>query len=268
MDLLNESGVGERLRREGLVHHGIELRFNQKRHRIDMHELTGGPRDHGLCAARGGEGSDSSAVSMPVDRSLFDAVMSVPPRFRGRVAAHPSCARRNERHEVVLGFYRWMRRLPRHLPAFDPRTTPACYEKTYPFGWLGIPAAAPPASHEVIYSNHERGFALLSMRLSKSPAPICSAGLTRILRPGLTSESGKNSIALRDPRGFSAEPGRNIQKGVTPMRSFVTEPMQYGRLFLAGDAAHMCHRRAPRVLIWRSPMFGFVVERSPHGIAT
>jgi len=114
------------------------------------------------------------------------------------------------------------------------------YEKTYPFGWLGILAEAAPASHELIYSNHERGFALLSMR-----SPV-------ITRAYLQCRPDEDIAAWPDGRiweeldrrfetreGFRLNRGPIDQKGVTPMRSFVTEPMQYGRLFLAGDAAHI-----------------------------
>jgi p-hydroxybenzoate 3-monooxygenase len=238
VDLLNGAGVGDRMRREGLVHHGIELRFNRRGHRIDMHELTGGRAitvyaQHevvkDLIAARLSYGGETL---FEVDHVDIDGFGGDSPRIRFH--------HEGELHEIACdyiggcdGFHGICRP---SIPAGELQ----CYEKIYPFGWLGILAEAMPASHELIYANHERGFALLSMR---SP---------RISRVYLQCRPDENLSEWPDDRiwdelqrrfqtedGFRLNEGPIAQKGVTAMRSFVVEPMQYGRLFLAGDAAHI-----------------------------
>ncbi len=238
VDLLNDTGVGERLRREGLVHRGIELRFRGRGHRIDLHGLTGGRAitvyaQHevvkDLIAARLAYGGP---ILFEVGDVSLAGIEGDAPRIR--------FARGGEQWEIACdyvggcdGFHGISRE---SIPAGALR----CYERVYPFGWLGILAEAPPASEELIYSNHERGFALLSMR---SP---------RISRVYLQCRPDEDLAEWPDERvwdelerrfetedGFRLNRGPVLQKGVTAMRSFVVEPMQYGRLFLAGDAAHI-----------------------------
>ena len=238
VDLLNASGVGERLRREGLVHRGVNLRFNQERHRIDLYELTGGRAitvyaQHevvkDLIQARLHDGGQILFECSHVSVHDFEGQS---PRIRFE--------RNGERHEIVCDFIGGCDGFHGICRPSIPAGALCVYEKTYPFGWLGILAEAPPASHEVIYSNHERGFALLSMR-----SPV-------ITRAYLQCRPDEDLPAWPDERiwdeldrrfetreGFRLNRGIIDQKGVTPMRSFVTEPMQYGRLFLAGDAAHI-----------------------------
>jgi len=238
VDLLNASGVGERLRREGLIHHGIELRFNRQGHRIDMHELTGGRAitvyaQHevvkDLVHARLRDGGQILFEASQVSIHDFEGDS---PRIRFERHGEPS--------EVACDFIGGCDGFHGICRPSIPAGALRFYEKTYPFGWLGITAEAVPASHELIYSNHERGFALLSMR-----SPI-------ITRAYLQCRPDEDLAAWPDERiweqldrrfetcgGFRLNRGPVDQKGVTPMRSFVTEPMQYGRLFLAGDAAHI-----------------------------
>ena len=238
VDLLMELGVGERLGREGLVHHGLELLFRNQRHRIDLHELTGGRaitvyaqqevvKDLLVARLQAGE-----PVLFEVSDVRLHDVRTEQPRVtfqQGGVT-----------HEVVCdfiagcdGFHGVCRP---SIPAGVLRT----YEKVYPFGWLGILAEAAPASRELIYASHERGFALLSMRTPQ------------ISRAYLQCRPDEDIAAWPDERiweelqqrmetsdGFRLNQGPVVQKSVTAMRSFVTEPMQYGRLFLAGDAAHI-----------------------------
>ncbi len=238
VDLLNETGVGGRLRREGLVHRGIELRFRGRGHRIDLHGLTGGRAitvyaQHevvkDLIAARLARGGP---ILFEVEDVSLAGIEGDEPRIR--------FGQGGERWEIACdyvggcdGFHGICRD---SIPAGALR----CFERVYPFGWLGILAEAPPASEELIYSNHERGFALLSMR---SP---------RISRVYLQCRPDEDLAEWPDERvwdelqrrfetddGFRLNRGPVLQKGVTAMRSFVVEPMQYGRLFLAGDAAHI-----------------------------
>jgi len=237
VDLLIEIGVGERLRREGLVHHGVELRFAGKGHRIPFDELTGGRgitiygqqevvKD--LIAARIESGApllfgveDVSPVGIESDSPLL--------RFR-----HEG-QERELRCEVVAGCDGF------HGVCRDavPDGALRFRERVYPFAWLGILAEVEPSSDELIYCHHERGFALHSMR---------SPHLTRLYLQcepdeaieSWTDERIWDELSARfASEGWSLKQGPIIEKGVTPMRSFVAEPMQYGRLFLAGDAVHI-----------------------------
>ncbi|MBO0710780.1 MAG: 4-hydroxybenzoate 3-monooxygenase [Acetobacteraceae bacterium] len=234
--LLRRTGVGERMRRLGLEHEGVILRFGGRDHRIDFRALTGKAvtvysqhqlvRD--LIAARLAAGG----------RIEFEAAALNVEGFAGR---EPLIRYRGGGKDRVLacdfiagcdGFHGICR------PAI-PDQVLSSYERTYPFAWLGILANAPPASHELIYSNHERGFALLSMR-SPSVSRLyfqCSPGED----PQAWSDEQiweELDARLAAPH-FTLTQGPITQKGVTPMRSFVVEPMQCGRLFLAGDAAHI-----------------------------
>ena len=238
VDLLNEAGLGERMRREGLVHRGIELRFNRRGHRIDMHELTGGRS----ITVYGQHELVKDLIRARIEAGaqiFFDA---------GQVEIHDiegQSPRLTLQHaegalEIVCDFIGGCDGSHGFCRASIPAAALRCYEKIYTFGWLGILAGAPPASRELVYSNHERGFALLSMRTPQ---------LSRIY---LQCRPHEDLAAWPDSRiweelqrrfetceGFRLNEGPILQKGVTPMRSFVTEPMQHGRLFLAGDAAHI-----------------------------
>jgi p-hydroxybenzoate 3-monooxygenase len=237
VDLLVEAGVGDRMRREGLIHHGIELRFGGRGHRIDLSELTGGRAitvygQHevvkDLIAARLRAGGTILFELEDVSVHGFDA--STPTiRFRQEGEA------RELRCDVIAGcdgFHGVCR------PSI-PQDALTVYEQLYPFAWLGILADAPPSSKELIYAHHARGFALHSMR---------SPTLTRLY---LQCEPDEDLANWPDERiwtelhtrlaadGWTLTEGPILQRGVTGMRSFVVEPMQSGRLFLAGDAAHI-----------------------------
>ncbi len=238
VDLLAASGLGERLKREGLVHRGIELLFNGQQHRINFHELTGGR----CITVYGQQEVVKDVIQARLESGgpiIFEAEEVTPYGFCGE---HPSIRFRGRDVEQTIecdfiagcdGFHGVCR------PSV-PIQALCIYEYTYPFAWLGILAEAPPASEELIYSNHERGFALLSMR---SPT-ITRAYLQCRPDEDLTQWSDDRTwnelhTRLASDSGFRLTEGQILQKSVTPMRSFVTEPMQYGRLFLAGDAAHI-----------------------------
>ena len=237
VDALNDAGVGERMRQQGLVHHGLELSFNGARHRIDLHELTNGRaitvygqqevvRD--LIQAR-------LEAGLPLhfeiaDTSLHD-LDSDAPKIRFRQDGEP--------HEITCDFIGG-------CDGFHGIARPAIanalqiYERVYPFAWLGILAQSKPPSEELIYCHHPRGFALFSMR-----AP----DVTRLYVQCAPDENiaewpdariwEELELRLGSDASLKLEEGTILQKSVTPMRSFVSEPMQYGRLFLAGDAAHI-----------------------------
>lgn len=238
VDLLNASGVGARLKREGLVHHGIELRFDGSGHRIAMTELTGGRsitvygqqeviKD--LIRARLADGGDIRfGVS---DVSLHDIDTNAP-AVLFRQEGEPlriDC-------DIVAGCDGFHGVCRSAVPAGELHS----FERAYPFAWLGILAEAPPTHDELIYAHHDRGFALYSMRspevtrlyLQVSPdEKITEWPDTRIWQELHTR--------LETGDGWTLREGAIVERGVTGMRSHVVEPMQYHRLFLAGDAAHI-----------------------------
>jgi p-hydroxybenzoate 3-monooxygenase len=237
VDLLNEIGVGERLRREGLVHDGIELQFAGERHRIDFPSLTGGRR----ITVYGQQEivKDLIAARLATSRPLLFEVADV--SVHGFESESPIVRFRHQGQDVELacdfiagcdGFH-GVCRDSISVGVLTP------FDREYPFAWLGILAAAPPSNEELIYAYHERGFALHSMR---------SPTLTRLylqVRPDEDVaewpderiwEELERRLGLE---GWTLYTGEILEKGITGLRSFVVEPMQYGRLFLAGDAAHI-----------------------------
>ncbi len=238
VDLMTATGVGDRLRRDGLRHDGIHLAFGGRRHRIDMSALTGGRaitiygqsevvKD--LIAARRETGRP--LLFETADVSVHD-LESPTPRIRyahAGVAHDLTC-------DVVAGCDGFHGICRPSIPPARLRT----YEREYPFGWLGILAHAPPASEELVYALHDRGFALFSMR---------SPTVTRLYLQCAPDEDislwsdqriwDELRVRLSTDDGWMPNVGPIIQKGVTGMRSFVAEPMRHGRLFLAGDAAHI-----------------------------
>jgi p-hydroxybenzoate 3-monooxygenase len=237
VDLLTQSGVGGRLQREGLVHRGIELRFGGTGHRIDLSELTGGKSitvyaQHevvkDLVAARLGAGG--KILFEAEATSVHDVDTNPKIRFQhGGATEELEC-------DFIAGcdgFHGICR------PAI-PASVLRVHERVYPFAWLGILAGVPPASDELIYTYHERGFALLSMR---------SPEISRLYLQCDPEEDIANwsddriwselRARLATSDGWVLPDGPVLQKGITPMRSFVVEPMQHGKLFLLGDAAHI-----------------------------
>jgi p-hydroxybenzoate 3-monooxygenase len=237
IDLLAEMGVGQRMKREGLVHQGINLRFSGRTHRINFAELTGksimiypqGEVIRDLVDTRLAAGGQ---VLFEVDNVRVHDVESLRPRISFQVNA--------EERELTCDFIGGCDGFHGVCRASIPAGALTAYERDYPFGWLGILAEAPPASEELIYAYHERGFALLSMR---------SPHLSRLYIQCAPNEDIGNwsderiwselQARLAAREGWHLAEGPVLQKGVTKMHSFVVEPMQYERLFLAGDSAHI-----------------------------
>ena len=235
-DLLSAAGVGERMQREGLIHHGIELRFGGRGHRINLSELTGGRaitvygqqeviKD--LIQARLAAGGQ---ILFEVEDVSVHDLDSTAPLIRCRKDGEPvklQC-------EVIAGCDGYHGVCRGAIPAGELRV----YQRDYPLAWLGILAQAPPPSDELIYVYHERGFALFSMR---------SPHIARLYFQVPVAEDIANwpdeRIWQELHTRFGAEGKLNqgpvIEKIITGMRSYVAEPMRYGRLFLAGDAAHI-----------------------------
>ena len=237
VDLLTEMGVGERMKAEGLVHHGIELRFGGRNHRIDFQELTGGK---GITIYSQHEVlKDLNNVRVATGGQVFFEVESV--SVHDLDGARPKIQYRKDGddYELMCDFIAGCDGFHGICRPSIPAGVITEYERVYPFGWLGILAEAPPSSAELIYTYHDRGFALLSMRTPHISRLYLQCKPDEDI--GLWSD-GKIWQELHTrlaSDGWALTEGPILQKGVTGMRSFVVEPMQYGRLFLAGDSAHI-----------------------------
>jgi p-hydroxybenzoate 3-monooxygenase len=237
VDLLHEVGLGARLAEQGLLHHGTTLRFSHRSHRIDFTELTGsaitvyGQQEvvKDLIAARldsGGpllfEASDVSIEDIDTDHP--------------RVVFNHDGEQQELQADYVAGCDGFHGISRGTIPAGVLKN----YQRDYPFAWLGILAHARPSSEELIYANHERGFALHSMRSPTVTRQYLQVSPDEKLEEWPDERIWEEAqLRLADDAGFTLEVGEIFDKGITPMRSFVVEPMQYGRLFLLGDAAHI-----------------------------
>jgi p-hydroxybenzoate 3-monooxygenase len=237
VDLLTQMGVGERMKREGLIHNGIELRFAGHGHRIDFKDLTGraitvyGQHEviKDLIQSRLATGGHVLFEAEDVKVEGFET---------GIPSIHYQLA--GDTHEIECDFIAGCDGSHGVCRPSISAHSLTVYERIYPFGWLGILAEAAPSSEELIYAHHERGFALHSMR---------SPQITRLYLQCSPDENldewpderiwQELQTRLAGGKNWKLNEGRILQKGVTGMRSFVVEPMQYGRMFLAGDAAHI-----------------------------
>jgi len=238
VDLMLETGVGDRLRREGMRHEGISIAFNGGRHRIDMAALTGGRAI--TIYGQNEVVKDLIDARLTTGRPLLFDVADVRPQGMETTTPAVWFSAGGEPHELVCDFIAGCDGFHGVCRPAIPEGRIRLYEREYPFGWLGILANAPPSSEELVYSNHPRGFALFSMR---------THAITRLY---LQCAPDENLEAWPDDRiwselrarlstddGWRPNEGPIFQKGVTGMRSFVAEPMRFGRMFLAGDAAHI-----------------------------
>ncbi|PKU24161.1 4-hydroxybenzoate 3-monooxygenase [Telmatospirillum siberiense] len=238
VDLLTEAGLADRMRREGHVHHGIELRFEGQGHRVDLSGLTGGR----AITVYAQHEVIKDLVKARLDaggRILFEAKDV---RLSGLDERTPRISFLHEGRAQTIdcdfiagcdGFHGVSR-------ASIPAALKVEYERKYDFGWFGILVEAPPSSKELIYASHDRGFALVSTR---------SETIQRLYFQCDPKDDVANwpderiweelDLRLSTEDGWRVKRGRIFQKGIIAMRSFVVEPLQYGRLFLAGDAAHI-----------------------------
>ncbi|WP_328513751.1 4-hydroxybenzoate 3-monooxygenase [Streptomyces mirabilis] len=238
VDVLRAAGAGGRMDREGLRHDGIELRFARERHRVDFPALTGGSSV--MVYAQTEVCKDLIALQLEEGGPLLFGAEAL--AVEGAESERPRVRFRHEGREDVLecdyvvgcdGFWGVARRA---IPAEHSRV----FERTYPFGWLGILADVPPSHDELVYARHDRGFALLSMR-----SPVVSRLYLQVPEGTDAGSWADEEIwdelerRLETADGWSLERGTITSKSVTPMRSHVHEPMRHGRLFLAGDAAHI-----------------------------
>jgi p-hydroxybenzoate 3-monooxygenase len=238
VDMLVETGVGERLKREGLIHHAIELRFNRRGHRINLYELTGGKAI--TIYAQHEVVKDLVSARLAARGQIFFEATDVSVDGFNGTAPSIRLATEGKTHELNCDFIAGCDGFHGVCRPSIPTGVLTEFDRTYPFAWLGILAQAPPSSRELIYAYHERGFALLSMR---------SMEIGRLYVQVPPEEDIHNwpddriwrelHLRFAVDGDWKLTEGPILQKGITPMRSFVVEPMQYGRLYLAGDAAHI-----------------------------
>jgi p-hydroxybenzoate 3-monooxygenase len=238
IDLMDEAGVGARMHREGLVHRGFELLHNGQRHRIDLHGLTGGKtvmvygqteltRD--LMDARQAAGLRTVYEAADVQVHDYDGTR---PRVTYR---HDGQA-----HEIDCDFIAGCDGFHGVCRASVPRSAIHEFEKIYPFGWLGLLSDTPPVCDELVYVNSPRGFALCSQRSKMRSRYYLQVPLTDKVEEWTDDAFWQELRHRLDGEGREKlVTGPSIEKSIAPLRSFVTEPMRFGRLFLAGDAAHI-----------------------------
>ena len=236
-DLLVDAGAGERLQREGIVHHGVELQFDGERHRIPLSELTGGRAI--VIYGQTEVVKDLARIRLEADLPLLFEVDAV--TLHDLDSDHPSIRFSHEgtNHilecDVIAGCDGYHGVCRPSVPASVLRE----FSREYPFGWLGILAAVPPSSDELVYAHHERGFALLSLRSPELSRLYIQCRPDEDLAQWPDQRIWEELQARLGLDGWTLAEGPVLEKGVTGMRSYVAEPMRFGRLFLAGDAAHI-----------------------------
>ena len=242
VDLMVETGVGERLKKEGLVHYGVNLRFGRRTHRIDFAELTGGK---GITIYAQHEViKDLNKARREAGGQIFYEVEEVSVHDFADVGAvtKPSIRFRShgEPYEMSCDFIAGCDGFHGICRPSVPSGVLTLFDRTYPFGWLGILADVAPSCDELIYSYHERGFALLSMRSPQVSRLYLQCSPEEDINKWPDAKIWEElHRRLAADNGWKLKEGPITQKGVTGMRSFVVEPMQCGKMFLAGDAAHI-----------------------------
>ena len=273
IDLMDEAGVGERMHREGLVHGGFEMLYGGQRHRIDMNKLTGGKNvmvygqtelTRDLMEARQAAGLPTVYEAHDVSIHDFD---SAKPRVKYK--------KDGVEHVLECDFIAGCDGFHGVCRASVPRTSIREFEKVYPFGWLGLLSDTPPVSEELIYVNSPRGFALCSQRSKTRSRYYLQVPLTDNINEW-TDEAFWQELRLRlDEEGREKlVTGPSIEKSIAPLRSFITEPLRFGRLFLAGDAGHIVpptgakglNLAATDVKYLSSAIIEYFAEKSEAGI--
>ena len=238
VDRLRQAGATERLDREGLVHDGVILSYNGKRHRIDLAELTGGSRV--TIYAQTEVVKDLIQLRLETDEPiLFEAEATAIENVNGDGQPVIHYTHKGENHALTCDFVAGCDGFHGIARRTIPESMTSVYDKTYPYSWLGILANVPPSTHELIYAYHERGFALHSMRSPEISRLYVQCNVMDTV-DDWPDERVWSELQIRlGTSGWQLQEGPILEKTITPMRSFVSEPMQHGRLFLAGDSAHI-----------------------------
>jgi p-hydroxybenzoate 3-monooxygenase len=239
VDLLHEAGVGQRVQREGTVHHSIELVFANTRHPIDVSGLTDGKvvTAYGQTEVTRDLMDARQAADLP---TLYEAADVQVHDFDGS-SPRVTYQKDGKTHEIQCDFIAGCDGFHGVCRASVPRGAIREYEKVYPFGWLGVLSDVPPVSpHAIVYANSERGFALCSMRSLTRSRYYVQCPIDDKVADWSDDRFWDELRRRLDPdMAGRIVTGPSIEKSIAPLRSFVAEPMRFGRLFLAGDAAHI-----------------------------
>ncbi len=238
IDLLDEAGVGARMHAEGLVHGGFEMMWAGQRHRIDLHGLTGGKNVmvYGQTELTRDLMNARQAAGLPI---VYEAHNVTVRDFDGKTP-QVSYEKDGRTHQLDCDFIAGCDGFHGVCRASVPRKSITEYEKVYPFGWLGLLSDTPPVSDELIYINSPRGFGLCSQRSRTRSRYYLQVPLTDNIE-AWTDEAFWQELRLRldDTGRRQLVTGPSLEKSIAPLRSFVAEPMRFGRMFLAGDAGHI-----------------------------
>jgi p-hydroxybenzoate 3-monooxygenase len=238
IDMLDEAGVGQRMHKEGLIHGGFDMLFKGVRHRIDMNKLTGGK-------------NVMVYGQTELTRDLMDARLAagLPTVYEaGKVTVHDFNSanprvryeKDGKTHEIECDFIAGCDGFHGVCRASVPKGAIQEFEKVYPFGWLGVLSDTPPVHDELIYVNSPHGFALCSQRSKRRSRYYLQVPLTDKVEQWTDAAFWDELKARLDPQARAKLiTGPSIEKSIAPLRSFVAEPMRFGRMFLAGDAAHI-----------------------------
>ncbi|MBC2885498.1 4-hydroxybenzoate 3-monooxygenase [Ochrobactrum sp. CM-21-5] len=235
--LMDEAGASGRLHREGLPHDGFALAFDGRDHRIDLHKLTGkrvtvyGQTEltHDLMDERRKSGA----------LGIYEAANVVPHDFDG-ASPYVTYEKDGVTYRIDCDYIAGCDGYHGISRKSVPQCAVTLYEKIYPFGWLGVLADIPPVDHELIYANHERGFALCSMRSLTRSRYYIQCSLDEKIEDW-SDDRFYDELRRRLPANHAEAlvTGPSFEKSIAPLRSFVAEPMRFGKLFLVGDAAHI-----------------------------
>ena len=234
VELLKEAGIGGRMGREGLIHEGVELAFDNRRLRIDLAALTGKN-----VLVYGQTEIQKDLADAAGDQVIWQAQNVALQGFLGD-APQVTYAKEGQTHTVAADFIVGCDGYHGVSRASAPREHLIEHERVYPFGWLGVLSDTPPVNHELIYANHSRGFALCSMRSNTRSRYYIQCSLDEKVE-NWPDDRFWDELRRRlpDAAARTLVTGPSIEKSIAPLRSFVAEPMRFGRLFLAGDAAHI-----------------------------
>lgn len=272
VNLLDQVGVGERLHREGLVHDGIELAFAGARHRIDMKRATG--KSVTIYGQTEVTRDLMNARTKAGLTTIYEADDATPHDFD---TAHPKVSYRKDgiAHEIACDFIAGCDGFHGVSRKSIPESAIETFERVYPFGWLGILSETPPVSAELIYTNHIRGFSLCTMRSTHRSRYYLQCSLDDHV-DNWSDDRFWDELKRRldDETADRLVTGPSIEKSIAPLRSFVAEPMRFGRMFLAGDAAHIVpptgakglNLAASDVHYLSQALREFYVEKSSAGI--
>ena len=235
VELLERAGVAGRLHEEGLLHAGIELSFGGTRHRIDLAGLTGGK--HVVVYGQTEVTKDLMDAREACGAQTIYEAQDV--RLEGFESSSPS-VHFNGNQQLRCDFIAGCDGFHGVSRASVPAAAIQLHEKVYPFGWLGVLSATPPVSEELIYVRHERGFALCSQRSRTRSRYYVQCPLSEQLDEWPDDRFWEELSRRLDPEAARAlVTGPSLEKSIAPLRSFVAEPLRFGRLFLAGDAGHI-----------------------------